>query len=112
MEKNIRDNIHYLITLFLFFGGIISNNCKMLQIHAIFCILVIFHWITNNNKCFLSEYDYKDGNGYTMHILNYLGINIKQENNELLLNIIAYSSVLIPLLFSYNKILKNCKNIF
>ena len=106
--KKIRDNFHYLITLFLFFGGIITNDCNFLKIHALFSLLVIFHWITNNNKCFLSDYDYNEGNGYTMHILKKLGINIKQENNEMLLNSIAYLSVLIPFFYTYTKIKKYC----
>lgn len=104
--KKIRDSFHYIITLFLFFGGIWHNNCNVLKIHAFVCSMTILHWITNDNKCFLSEYDYNEENGYSIHLLKYLGIHLEQDKDQMLLQLISYSSVLIPLLFTFNKLLK------
>ena len=58
--KSIRDSLHYLITAYIILGWLVPEQ-QML--HAVFCALVLLHWRTNNNRCFLSEYDYS-GNGY------------------------------------------------
>jgi hypothetical protein len=93
--KRFRENLHYMITLFILFGGIF-NNCNILFIHYYFCIITVIHWLTNNNKCFLSEYDYKENNGYTLHLLQFLGFNFDQNKDKALLNLIAYMCVIIP----------------
>lgn len=107
MNKLFRNIIHYIITIYILIGGLISNNCISLYIHFCFCILVILHWLTNNNKCFLSEYDYDDSDGYTKSILNFFNIDVsKYDNPYLITNIIAYSIVIIPLLFTLYKLNK------
>lgn len=98
--KLLRDIIHYIITIFLLFGSI-SNNRNLLYFHLFFCILTITHWMTNNNKCFLSEYDYDENAGYTKQILHFFGFNL---NNEYVLNTIAYLCILIPFAITLNKL--------
>ena len=109
--SKFRNNIHYCITIFILFGGITSIlflNCRMLTIHAYFCILVIAHWLTNNNKCFISEYDENNkNNGYTLSLLKKIGINISPDN-YIITNTISYSMVLIPLYISYISLVKHC----
>lgn len=39
--------IHHLIDVYVFLGGILFNPLY----HLIFVILVLIHWITNNNRC-------------------------------------------------------------
>lgn len=93
--KKFRDNLHYLITLFILFGWI-PSNCTTLFIHYYFCIITLLHWMTNDNKCFLSEYDYDDDTGYSAHLLQLLGFNVDPIKDEILLNLISYLCVLIP----------------
>lgn len=107
MNKYTRTFIHYIISIFIVFGGLIFNHCNGLKIHMIFNIIVILHWITNNNKCFLTEYDYENGDGYTIGILNKFGFGL-DEKNIVLSNVISYLTTIIPLYYSYKAYIKNC----
>jgi hypothetical protein len=102
MNKFIRNTLHYSITLFVLFGNLMYHNCSYLQFHFYFCALIILHWLTNNNQCFLSQYDYKT-NEYSLEILSWFGIHISREN-YVLINIITYASITIPLLITYSKL--------
>ena len=101
--KDLREYIHYFISFFIVFGGFIGllfNNMNIVKFHFIFNIFVIIHWLTNNNKCYLSEIDNPNQNDakYTKDLLeNVCGLNI---NNILLLNIISYLVVILPLILS------------
>jgi hypothetical protein len=90
--------IHYIITIFLIFGSFFSKNKIYLKTHFFINMMVILHWFTNNNKCFLSEQTYgeEDPQGYTKHLLSYINI----EANDYNANILAYSSVILPSLYS------------
>jgi hypothetical protein len=101
MNKNIRNFLHYFITFYSLFGGLITSNCKWLQIHFIFNTLILLHWLTNNNRCFLSEYDYKE-NAYTAQLLNKLGINIYDNKTALMLA--PYILLFIPMMITYYKL--------
>lgn len=105
--KGLRDNIHYLITLFILFGWT-TNNCTTLFVHYYFCIITLLHWMTNNNKCFLSEYDYKDDTGYSAHLLQLLGFNVDPIKDKILLNLISYLCVLTPATITLYKYRKLC----
>ena len=99
--KNLRKIIHYLITMFILFGWV-HDNKKLLFIHMIFICGVLIHWITNNNRCFLSEYDHGDDpNAYTKDLLNKLGIKL---NNDKIIQFIPYLSLLIPFIISVIKL--------
>ena len=103
--KTIRSKLHTFISLYIVFGGAISNNCVFLKIHCITLMIIIFHWLTNNNNCFLSQYDHhQDKTGYTRSVLKkYFGINISDED-QIKGNIISYFAAIIPLLYTYRKI--------
>ena len=104
MTKKIRNYIHYCITIYLLLGGLFTNNCILLKIYFVICSLTIIHWLTNNNKCFLSQYDYED-NEYTRTLFNipdYIDSNI--------LSYVSYG-VMILLLFTYYKLKNNKCNI-
>jgi hypothetical protein len=103
-SKPFRIFMHYVICFFILFGGIISNDYNIIKIHVVFNIFVILHWLTNNNKCFLSEYDHK-GSSFIILSLDKIGINI-DENNTTLVNIMTYSTVIIPLLYSVYRLNK------
>jgi hypothetical protein len=103
MNKSIRNFFHYIITGYIIFGNLFTNDCTLLQVHFYFCALVILHWFTNNNKCFLAEYDYENKNGYTLELLQSLNINIP-DDDIVISTTIAYLCIIIPMLISYFKL--------
>lgn len=105
-SKYTRTFLHYIISIYIVFGGIIFNHCQGIYYHILFNSIVILHWLTNNNKCFLTEYDYENGKGYTISILNKFGFNLDPKNTKLS-NIISYMTTLIPLYYSYT-LYKKC----
>lgn len=101
LVKNLRKIIHYLITLYIIIGWT-PDNKKMLIIHIIFICGVLIHWITNNNRCFLSEYEYGDDpQAYTKNLLNKFGIKL---NNDKIIQFIQYLSLFIPFIISVIKL--------
>jgi hypothetical protein len=83
---------HSIISFFGVFGFIIAP-----RIHAPFCGAIIFHWLTNNNRCILSD-DYDDKNGFTKDLLTLMGL--PWPSSELVQSIIPYILLLIPLSIS------------
>lgn len=112
MWSDIRHYLHHVISIYVILGGLITyfyfKNCKYIVYHMYFCGFIILHWITNNNKCCLSEYDYNDDDAYTFHVLEKFGINIKP--GDPLRNIIPYLTILIPMYISY-KLWGYCKDV-
>lgn len=103
-ESQFRHNIHYIISIYLVFGGIITNNIILLYIHFLITLFTILHWFLNNGKCFLTEMDYntdEEPNAYTKHVLDIFKIPY----NDLILDIMGYASVVVPCLYSLYKII-------
>jgi hypothetical protein len=46
--------IHHAISVFTNFGWIF-NDKRILRIYILFPVLVIVHWFTNDDKCFLTQ---------------------------------------------------------
>jgi hypothetical protein len=84
--------IHVIITVFAFFGWLLSP-----KIHAPFCGAIVMHWLTNNNRCVLSG-EYEDENGFTKELLAYVGIPWPDE--KMAQNAIPYALLLIPMAIS------------
>lgn len=96
---NIRHYIHYIISIYLVFGGLLTNNSYYTKLHFYVTFFVMIHWLTNNGQCFLSQQDYDtstEPNGYSKHLLSSLKISL----SSLQLNLISWGSVLIPCLYS------------
>lgn len=51
---NIIGTFHVLIYLFMIWG-MISSNLSIIWTHIIFSSALILHWVTNDNKCILTE---------------------------------------------------------
>ena len=54
----ILEIIHYIIMLYILFGGIgaiINKKKDFLYYHAIFVLIILLHWNNNNNQCILSQ---------------------------------------------------------
>ena len=43
--------IHHCINAYIFLGGFLFNTVY----HLLFIIIVLIHWITNDNKCYITE---------------------------------------------------------
>jgi len=43
---------HHVVNIYIYIGGILFNPLY----HLLFLLFTILHWITNDNKCFLTEY--------------------------------------------------------
>jgi hypothetical protein len=97
MDSGTRHSIHYIITLFVIFGGVTSYTF-ITKMHVFIIILILLHWLTNNGKCALSEVDYADDEtGYTSHILKIFGIN---NTNVYMDRFISYAFIITPLIIS------------
>jgi len=51
---NIIGTFHVLIYLFMILG-LFSSNLSIIWTHIIFSSALLLHWLTNNNKCILTE---------------------------------------------------------
>lgn len=94
-----RHYLHYIISIYLVFGGILTNNIDYIKLHFYVTLFVLIHWFTNDGQCFLSEIDYDKNTkpyAYTEHILNKLGINPSED----ILHIIGYGSMMVPCFYS------------
>ena len=95
----MKDKYHYLITLYIVFGGAISfllNNKTGIAIHVFINAIIILQWLVFG-KCLVSKYDSKDEpSGYTRKILRNFGLNDSMKNTQ----ITVYAMTTIPMLFS------------
>lgn len=100
---DLRHYIHYIISVYLVFGGLFTSNVLYLKIHFYVTFFVIIHWITNKGMCFLAKDDYdskSNPNGYTKHILSFLNISPSQNN----LMVIGWLSVILPCCYTLYKL--------
>lgn len=108
MEGSVfRHYLHYLISLYLVFGGVFTSDLYFVKIHFYVTFLTLIHWLTNNGQCFLSQMDYNENeepNGYTVHMLNKIGITNPSKTVK---QMCGYGSVLIPCLYSLYKLNAN-----
>lgn len=108
MEVSVfRHYLHYLITVYLVFGGVFTSNLYFIRMHFYVTFLTLIHWFTNNGQCFLSQMDYdetKEPYGYTVHILNKFGIDNPSKTVK---QMCGYGGVLIPCLYSLYRLNAN-----
>lgn len=103
--EDVRRWVHYVITFFILFGGLLTDDRKLLQAHLLLCGIVLVHWLTNEGMCILSEMDHgpDDKHGYTLDVLNRFGIRIDKDNNPAI-HAVAHAAVLVPALITYLKL--------
>jgi hypothetical protein len=108
---NLRHYIHYIISFYIIFGGVITKNLNYVKIHFFVTFLIFIHWVTNDGQCFLSEMDYDknvEPNGYMKHLLASVGIHVTPEQ----LNMVGWSSIILPCLYSFYILKQHDINIF
>lgn len=88
---------HVLVSLFGSFGWLIVP-----KVHAPFCAGVLMHWITNGNRCILSQ-GYEDTNGFTQSLVESVGF--KWPESKIWQNIIPYVLLLVPMMISVLRVL-------
>ena len=42
--------LHHIVSIYVLLGGILFNS----KYHLIFIIIILIHWLTNNNSCYLT----------------------------------------------------------
>jgi hypothetical protein len=78
--------IHHIMSVYILFGGFLFNPIY----HLIFLIIILLHWITNNNKCLLTELTNK-----------YCGLNKNRKFKDFLYYITKNRNILYILFFIY-----------
>ena len=70
--------LHFIIVLYIYIGGIITNNKTLLTVHLLTFITIIFHWIVNNNNCFMTQLTYGENSEshYTIGWFKFFKISI------------------------------------
>ena len=81
-----------MISLFGMLGFLIAP-----RIHAPFCAAILFHWLTNGNRCIMSG-EYDDPNGFTKDLVTMFGLPWPE--NTSLQKLIPYLLLLVPLSIS------------
>ena len=104
-SRKVREHTHYVITIFILTGGFLISSCPLLRAYLLFLVILVLHWVTNDNQCFISEFDYKKEDiGYTQGILKKAGIHI----SKIGIDILNYSYVLFMIWFTYRKLQRTC----
>lgn len=102
------DIIHYIITIFCLFGWIIPN-CYVLVFHASISIVVIIHWITNNNECILSQLNNESRGEFTKNLLSLIGVKFDLDIDKYSLYVLSYTILSIIVIISLYRIYSyNC----
>ena len=81
-----------MISLFGMLGFLIAP-----RIHAPFCAAILFHWLTNGNRCIMSG-EYDDPNGFTKDLITMVGLPWPESTS--LQKLIPYLLLLVPLSIS------------
>lgn len=103
--KAAREMVHRVFSLYLVLGWL-ASDCRLLAVHALTCVVTVLHWWTNGGRCFLSEYDYDHGGGYTNSWFRAAGIDLG--TNRWVHHAMAHVVVLVPLWLTYRKLQRTC----
>lgn len=88
--------LHEIITAYVIFGGMFTNDRTLLQIHLANNLVVIGHWLTNNNRCFLSN-EYEDDAGYSGELVRKItGVTVTND----MANAISYTLAILSALLT------------
>jgi hypothetical protein len=111
----IRHYLHYVISLYIVFGGVVAKyvfgSDKFVYIHIYVLAGILLHWLTNNGKCFLSQYDYSDNDkeckdckdtSYTRHLMESVGLGGLNISGKLMSRL----ATMIPMLYSIYMVIK------
>jgi len=91
-KKNTGIMLHQLVTAYIVFGGLFATDRAWLRAHLAFNIATIIHWLTNDNRCFLSG-EYEDDAGYTAGLVRSLtGMTVSNATGDA----VSYAFVIVP----------------
>lgn len=100
--SKIRHYLHYVISLYIVFGGVaakyVFGSDKFVYNHVYVLTGILLHWLTNNGKCFLSQYDYSEkgpnGTSYTRHLMEMVGLGGLNISGRLMTRLVTMTSML------------------
>ncbi len=105
-SRQVREYTHYVITIFILTGGFLISNCPMLRAYLLFLVILVLHWVTNGNECFISKLDYKKEDvGYTQGILKKAGIELSKTT----VSVLNYLFVLFMIWYTHDKLQRTCR---
>jgi hypothetical protein len=105
-SRQVREYTHYAISIFILTGAFLIPSCPFLRVYLLFLVVLLLHWITNGNKCCISQFDYKkDDIGYTQGILKRFGI----EFSKTAVTVLNYSTVLFLIWYTHDKLQRTCR---
>ena len=104
-NKEIRQYVHYAITLFVLTGAFLITNCALLKAYFLGIVIIVLHWMTNGNECCISKLDYEgDSEGYSNSIFQKFGISLSKAQT----NILIYGLMFALIIYTYFKIKRTC----
>jgi hypothetical protein len=96
---------HYVITIFIITGAFFISNCAMLKVYFLFLVVLLLHWLTNGNECFISKLDHDgDSGAYSQGILKQFGIELSKNT----VSVLNYLAILSLIWFTYRKLQRTC----
>lgn len=105
MNKTVRAYVHYAITLFILLGPFVITNCPLLRTYFLFAVIIVLHWLTNGNECWISKVDYEgQRNAYTNSIAKNVGITLSETQSSFL----NYGIMIFLISYMYFKIKRTC----
>ncbi len=104
-SRIIRQYTHYAITIFGLTGAFFISNCAMLKAYFLFLVLILLHWLTNGNECWISKIDYDgDPEAYSNSMFNRLGIQL----TKIQTNLLNYAIMIGLISYTYFKMKRMC----
>lgn len=95
--------LHHIITFFVLTAWLYPS-CRVWRFHVFFCIILLIHWGTNNNECFISQINNQKRGDYTIEAFSQFGINIDRSS----LHLLNCALVIIPGAISLYRIRMSC----
>jgi len=79
MSFELRTYIHYAITAFALTGVFWISNCPLLKVYFLMLVVILLHWLTNDDKCCISQIDHKqDKSGYSKDLWSKIGLRLSE----------------------------------
>ncbi len=77
MNKEIRSYVHYAITFFILTGVFWITNCALLKAYFLALIVILLHWLTNDDRCCISQMDHgNDRSAYSNELFSKIGLQL------------------------------------
>jgi hypothetical protein len=104
----VRTYVHYAITAVVLTGVFWISNCSLLKAYMLMLVVILLHWLTNDDKCCISQIDYKhDDKGYSKSLFSKIGITLTDTQTSYVTKLLMLSLIVA----TYFKLKKVCGKI-